>query len=167
MPRVHFVKKARKDNPVVKAGESYYWWAFRGTAGKRYYTIKRYSATSPRRSQLTQSDFLSQLYDIEDDVVGGFSDCENVDDLQSAVEDACDQIRALGEEQNEKRDNMPEGLQEGDVGQLLEDRYNNCDGFATDLEGVDLNFDEEGEESLEDWLQSKIDELQSCSYQGS
>lgn len=28
MPHVTFVKKARKDNPVAKKGESYYWWAF-------------------------------------------------------------------------------------------------------------------------------------------
>ena len=35
MPRVHHVKSARKDNPVAKKGESYYWWKFR-YGGKRY-----------------------------------------------------------------------------------------------------------------------------------
>ncbi len=54
MPRVTHVKKARKDNPVCKAGESYYWWKFR-------YGGKRYSLTRPRPSQLTQSAYFGGL----------------------------------------------------------------------------------------------------------
>jgi len=29
MARAHFVKKARKDNPVALKGESYWWWELR------------------------------------------------------------------------------------------------------------------------------------------
>lgn len=61
MPRVHFVKKARKDvsNSDIKKGESYYWWKFR-------FGGKCVSRTPPKQSQLTQSDFLSQIYKIQD-----------------------------------------------------------------------------------------------------
>jgi len=50
MPRVHFVKHARKDNDLVKKGESYYWWKFR-------FTGKCMSKTPPRKSQLTESEY--------------------------------------------------------------------------------------------------------------
>ena len=43
MPRVNYVKKARKNNPAVKRGESYFWWKFR-------YGGKQYSKTRPRQS---------------------------------------------------------------------------------------------------------------------
>ncbi len=55
MPRVTHVRKARKDNPVCKAGESYYWWKFR-------FGGKHYSLTYPKPSQLTQSVYLSVIY---------------------------------------------------------------------------------------------------------
>lgn len=69
MARATFVKKARKDIPGtdIKAGESYYWWKFR-------FGGKHYSKTPPRRSQLTQSDFLGQLYAIEDEIQGLVAD---------------------------------------------------------------------------------------------
>jgi len=59
MPRVNHVKKARKDNPVCKKGESYYWWKFR-------FGGKKYSLTYPKQSQLTQSPYLSVIYDCQD-----------------------------------------------------------------------------------------------------
>lgn len=61
MARAHFVKKARKDNPAVKAGESYYWWKFRRGP-------KRYSKERPRPSQLTQSEFYGQVYGLQEDM---------------------------------------------------------------------------------------------------
>jgi len=54
MARANFVKKARKDNSVVKKGESYYWWKFA-------YGSKQYSKEAPSRSQLTQSGFKMQV----------------------------------------------------------------------------------------------------------
>ena len=40
-PRVHYVKSARKDNPVAKKGEPYYWW-------QSYCSPKQFSKTPPR-----------------------------------------------------------------------------------------------------------------------
>ncbi len=59
MPRVNHVKKARKDNPVAKRGESYYWWKFRHGG-------KHFSLTYPKSSQLTQSPYLAVIYDSQD-----------------------------------------------------------------------------------------------------
>jgi hypothetical protein len=168
MPRVTFVKKARKDNPVCKAGESYYWWKFR-------YGGKHFSLTPPKRSQLTQSDFLSRMYEVEDDMIGGLSSSGmSAEDLKGEVENICDELRQLAEECEEKRYNMPEGLQEGDVGLLLEERSYSCEDMCSELEGIDLE-DYDGPdvedytdppEEYNEWLAAKIEELQGVSYQG-
>lgn len=124
MAKVHFVKAARKDNPVAKAGESYYWWKpmVGGRGG-----AKRYSKERPSRSQLTQSDFLSSLYGIED---GDMANAQSPEDFRGVAE----ALRELGQEQQEKYDNMPDGLQQGDTGQMLEERASGCDSWADEID---------------------------------
>ena len=87
MARAHFVKKARKDNPAVKAGESYWWWQFR-------HGPKRYSATRPRPSQLTQSAHYSAIRSIVEQV----EDWDDEEDLQSLVDDASSQLEERRDE---------------------------------------------------------------------
>lgn len=164
MARVHHVKKARKDNPVAKKGESYYWWKPRvnGRGG-----AIRYSKTYPSRSQTTQSEFLSAAYDIADASIPG---CENADGFRAVAEE----IRTLGQEQQDKFDNMPEGLQQGDTGQLLEERAYECESWADELDRIadelgdgepagdddENGDDEDDEESWDDRLQNAISEAQ-------
>ncbi len=126
MPRANFVKAARKDNPVCKKGESYWWWKpmVGGRGG-----AKRYSKTQPTRSQLTQSDFLGSLYRIEDESFKGVEDAEG---LKAVAEE----IRELGTEQQEKYDNMPEGLQQGDTGQTIEERAQGCETWAEEIDSI-------------------------------
>lgn len=126
MPRVHFVKSARKDNPVAKKGESYYWWKpmVGGRGG-----AKRFSKEQPSRSQTTQSEFLGGLYAIEDDMLAKA-------DSPEALREAAENLRELGQEQQDKFDNMPEGLQQGDSGQMLEERANGCEEWASHIDQV-------------------------------
>lgn len=167
MARVTHVKKARKDNPVVKKGESYFHWSFR-------FGGKHYSKTYPKRSQLTQSGFLSQMYSIEDDSIADFCSTTSVDALQEEVDNVAQQIRDLGEECEENRNNMPEGLQDGLTGELLQTRYDDCEAMADELEAIDLD-DYDGVEvknaenpphEFTEWLDGKVEELQSVSYAG-
>lgn len=165
MPKVNFVKKARKDNPVVKKGESYYWWAFR-------FGGKHYSKTQPRASQLTQSEFLSQAYSlnerIEDLQADSFSDME---ELQSEVEEIKDEFESLGEETEDKYNNMPDQLQEADTGCLLQERFEECQEIVTQLESIDFDCSEDtlkekahadlGEGASEEDLEAKVHELMS------
>lgn len=184
MPKVTHVKKARKANRAygIKKGESYYWWKFR-------FGPKCVSKTYPKRQQLTRSDFYIGLYDLEDRI----ADLEPNDSLADEVSSIIEDIRALAEEQGEKKDNMPEGLQEGDTGQLLEERQSELESWADELEGIDLEIDENEikdavlselgygtvEEIDEDYkdefnervqqktsesYQEKVDELQGCSH---
>lgn len=131
MPRVTFVKKAQKDQPQcgVKRGESYFWWKFR-------FGGKRCGKTRPLASQLTQSDFWQQAYGIQEDMAA--SSFDNADDLKAAVDDWSRQIRDLGQECLDKKDNMPYGLQESDTGYLLDERANACEAWADEIEGIEL-----------------------------
>lgn len=158
MPRVHKVKKARKAYPEdgIAKGDSYYWWKFR-------YGGKRRSKTYPRRSQLTQSAFLSAIYDIEEDL--GNLAAEDGDDLLAQLEDLASRIRELGEEAQENRENMPQSLQDGEVGQMLEERYEVCEAWADGLESIQVDEDEAGDEPGTA-LQAAIEEAQGTSYEG-
>ena len=168
MAKVHCVEKARKDNSVCKKGETYYWWSTRITVGKSYVSKKHLSKTFPKRSQLTNSEFLGQMYDIEDDRLGklnqaGFASAE---DLRAEVDSIAEDIRTLGEEQEDKRGNMPEGLQEGSTGEMLQERSNACKAMAYALEAIDFDYDEELNGEFEEWLEGKIDEVNQISYEG-
>ena len=125
MPRVHFVKKARKDNPIVKKGESYYWWKFR-------FGGKRYSKTRPKRSQLTQSSFLANLWDLEDSIPNEMSE----EDVNSFISE----LEALKEECEYSLDNMPEQLRDtSESGYLLRERIDNLDDWINELYSIDFD----------------------------
>jgi len=126
MPRVKQVKAA-KDYPQfgIKKGDVHYYTKMKtGPRSSRELRQK----TPFKRSQLTNSAFLSALYDWEDSKaeIGSHEDV-------SALADA---IREIGEEERGKFDNMPEGLQQGDTGQMLEQRADACDEAASELEDI-------------------------------
>ena len=153
MARVTFVKSARKDNDVCKQGESYYWWKFR-------YGGKRMSLTPPKRSQLTQSNFLGQLYDLQDGM--SFSD---YDDFESTVDEIKSTINEMRDECQESLDNMPEQLQYAPTGELLQERIDALEEWEGEFDNVDLEVDEDM--SVEDKLE-RIEEirneLEACEY---
>lgn len=163
MARAHFVKKARKAHKAggIKKGESYYWWAFMvgGRGGP-----KHYSKTAPRPSQLTQSEFLGSLYALQEEI----DDLDANDGLGAAVEDIASRLRDLGTEQSDKKDNLPEGLQEGPTGELLQERADACEAAADDLEGITFDVSEkEDDQSDEDYWQEKLDEVQEITIDAS
>lgn len=135
MARAMFVKAARKKIPEnvcgikggIKKGQSYYWWKFRRGG-------KHWSLTSPRRSQLTASAFYATLYDIQDTLAAVTDKAE----LESARDEAAEALRELASEQEEKRSNMPEPLQEGPTGELLQERQSACEAAADALDAVDV-----------------------------
>lgn len=119
-------RKANKDYPQngIKKGDTYWYVKIKQQRGG---IVKR-SLTPFKRSQLTTSDFLGQLYDWEDQK-SALSDMEGAQEL-------ADTIRSLGEEQQEKFDNMPEGLQQGDTGQMIEARSQGCEAAASEIEEI-------------------------------
>jgi hypothetical protein len=164
MATVHHVKKARKDNKAqgIKKGNEYWWWSFK----HGYSSSKHYSLTPPKRSQTTQSPFYAAMYDIEDMISDAVAD----DTLPGVVESIVEALREAADECQEKFDNMPEGLQQGDTGQLLEQRVEACNTAADEFEGIDMEVPEidlkgpEGSgETEETFWQEKLDEVQGIS----
>jgi hypothetical protein len=133
MPRVHHVKNARKKNPVAEAGEPYYWW-------KPNWGAKRYSKTYPKPSQLTGSAFLSEYLSIGEDLNDAAQAATTGADLQAAVEEAVSRIEGLRDETQDSFDNMPEGFQQGDTGEMLQARVDGLEQWQEDLEGVDVDI---------------------------
>lgn len=174
MARAKFVKSARKDNvnQGIKKGDSYWWWSFR-------FGGKRYSKTPPRRSQLTQSSFLGTMYDAEDDLskaVAEFSAGQlGFDELADACESAALEIRDAGDECDSSRENMPEGLKEGGVGELLGNRKEQADQLADELENAaeeirSLTPEEDKEENKDEdevssEVQAAIDAVEAISWE--
>jgi hypothetical protein len=137
MTRVHFVKKARKDYPQygIQKGESYYWWKFR-------YGPKSMSKTPPRQSELTQSDFLSRVYGVQEDLED-LSASDFDQDIEEERDNVVSELEELRDETQEKHDNMPDQLQESETGQLLQERVDSLDSMISDLQSVDCEIDEE------------------------
>lgn len=142
MPRVHHVKKARKDNPVCKKGESYYWWKFR-------YGGKRYSLTPPRPSQLTQSAYYGSVRSLVEQIQD--TEVNDNDDFTSLRDDVTSEIDCIRSECQENLDNMPEQLQYAPTGELLQERIDALDNAESEVDGID-EFDED-EPELDDYEQ--------------
>jgi hypothetical protein len=134
MPRVTFVKKARKDHPAggIKKGESYYWWKFRH--GGKHYSRKR-----PRPSQLTMSDKLSRLYAAQESVEDALRDSCLPEDWRSTVEEAANEVREIGEEYQESCDNIRDQFTDSPTADECEEKAEACQSLADELEGLDFD----------------------------
>ena len=166
--KVHHVKKARKDYPEqgIKRGDSYFWWK------PRYGGIRR-SKTYPSRQELTQSDFLCRVYDIEDEIAEGINiETRNPEEVENEIEGwisaITEEIEELKEECEEKLDNMPEQLQDtSETGMLLQERIEYLDEWINNLESVDTSIDREiTEEELEERIEEILSELREYMYEG-
>jgi len=62
--------------------------------------------------------------------------------VADAISDLCGDIQSLGEEQREKKENMPESLQMGPTGELLEERADMCDETAEAFEDAARSIEE-------------------------
>ena len=127
MPRVHY-RKARKDYPNqgIEKGDMYYYTKMK--TGPRSSRVLR-SKTPFKQSQLTNSPFKSGWYAASE----GWDASDKNDEAMRATAEA---LRELGQEAQDSYDNMPEGLQEGDTGQLLNARAEGCESKADELEAL-------------------------------
>ena len=157
-------RKARKDYPDagIKKGDTYFFAQIK--TGPRSSRIIRSKERIPQ-SKLTTSAFMSTVYGIQESFDGIVHDNSAPD----ALKDLAQQVRDLGEETQSSFDNMPDGLQQGDTGQMLEERVSNCEQWADDIEAIadtlettiseiedkpledleDLSYDAEDEDAVE------------------
>ena len=168
--KVHFVKKARKDYPEdgIKKGESYYWWK------PRYGGIRR-SKTYPSRQELTQSEFLCRVYDIEDELsvirtqIETNIEGKNKEGIEELIRDALEmiiiEIGELRDECEDKLYNMPEQLQDtSEAGILLQERIDALEDWISELENIDISI--EDDDDIQERVEEILDEISECGYRG-
>lgn len=131
------------DEILINVGESYWTWCFYG--GQPIY-----SKTKPRQSQLTNNPFYQELYSIQESVED-FSP-EDPDEVGEFVEELISNLEELRDTCQESFDNIPEQLQEGNSGQILQERIENLDDVISNLENIDTEFSSELDESEKDGM---------------
>jgi len=142
------VPKDKNDKIYIAKGEPYYWWQFKNGG-------KNISKTRPRNSQLTQSTYMSTLYQIMEQIEDASP--SDVDELVSLVEDINLQVEDLRDTTQESLDNMPEGLQQGSTGELLQERIDALDSAISELEDIDTDFEEKDDDELREELSGDVD----------
>lgn len=132
MPRVH-QRKARKDYPKdgISKGDNYYYTSLKLQRGG---LVKR-SLKPFKPSQLTNSPFKSGWYSAEEEWNESSKDGE-------AMRAAAEAIREIGTDAQNSFDNMPDGLQQGDTGQQLENRATECERIADEIDSAADSWDD-------------------------
>ena len=141
MARVHYVEKAQKDNPAVKAGQPYYWWQFR-------FGPKRYSATAPRPSQLTQSRW-GDVLAAEEAFLDAIAAAGSHDDLEAAVDEAASSMEDIAGEFESSADSMPESLQDSETAERIRERASALQDAASEFASFDWTDPEDAREECD------------------
>lgn len=159
MAKIHH-RRANKAYPEsgIEKGDMYYFAQIK-TGPRSSRTIRQ--KTPIRPSQMTTSEYLQGVYAIREraETFSSLDDYEGVPD----------ELREIAEREREKFENMPEGLQQGDTGQMLEERASSCDEIADRIEEIINEWDadeartevlaeEEGEDLTEDEIDEKVEE---------
>ena len=162
MAKVHFVKKSRKEyvdnltGETIKAGESYYWWAFR-------YQPKQISKTPPKSSRLTQSEFLQAVYRIQEEI----DVLTAADTIIDQLDNIKNEIKSLKEETEDKIGNIPDNLQRGSTTKLLQSRVDSLQGWFDKFDNIDTEIDKElSKEEKEKRYQEILEDVQSHLFEG-
>lgn len=112
--------------------------------------------------ETTTSDYIQdmgRLQELWEEDYGCSSDA--IDEIKAAIEEKRDELQ-------DRLDNMPEGLQQGDAGQMLQERIDGMEYAISDLESIDCNeyqadengdLDEEKKDELCDEIMSALENL--------
>jgi predicted RNase H-like nuclease (RuvC/YqgF family) len=170
--------KDKSDTVMIAKGESYWWWAFKNGG-------KHYSKTKPKRSQLTQSNYLSQLYGIQDRM--DELSFDEPEDLESILDEFKSDLENLKDECQNSLDNMPESLQSSPTGELLQERIDALDNAISEFDNIDTDYEDPDDEELkgeldedatqedidnlrqekkQEWIDEKISDIQNISLEG-
>ena len=75
-------------------------------------------------------------------------------------DDIVSELESIRDDTQDKYDNMPEGLQQGDTGCLLQDRIDCLDSAIDELNNIDFELNEDNDE--ENDFEKLIEEALSC-----
>jgi hypothetical protein len=145
----------RKCEEPIKPGEQYYEWKHRNSPFSRQHQ----SHGAPKQSELC-SGKMSGVYAATEelsDVIDAASRDNNPSSLADALMACAEAVREVAQEYEDNRGNMPEGLQDGNVGTDMQEKADALNDFADSLESAasdsevtDWEMDTESPEPGED-----------------
>lgn len=133
MGKIVKVNKSRKEfkcskcGQVIPIGSAYY----RGELNFAH-AIIRCSKCKLQPWEVTTSDYKLSVGNI----IYNWKQEYGVD--ENTVEQLADELDSIRDDLQERLDNMPEGLQEGDAGQILQDRIDGLDSAIDELNNIDV-----------------------------
>lgn len=147
MGKVQVIKKSRKEYKCSKCGKVI-------PAGSRYYkgeinfgpTIIRCTECGLEHWEVTTSDYQLRAGEIV------YRWKENYEASQDGIDSITNDLQELCDELQDRLDNMPEGLQDGDVGQLLQERIDTLEDAISEMESIDI--DSIQEDKFSDYVDS-------------
>lgn len=127
MPKVHHVKKSRKEFPGIPKGSEYWWWKFAFRPMIR-------SLKYPETWQLTRSKFLSEYLRIKDKTAKTLSSWDDLESLVSELEDLRDKTQS-------KLNNM--SAESGWTVKLLETRISELEKWINQIDIIAMDHEDE------------------------
>ena len=149
-PKARKEYKCSKCGETIKVGDTY----LKGTPFRRSPVI-RCTKCGLRSWELSSSDYVQG--------VGRVCDCweEDYGWDEDTAQSIADELSNILDETQDSLDNMPEGLQEGDTGQLLQERIDALDDVISELESIDYDsIKEEAEAEAENEFDAGTDEYE-------
>lgn len=132
MPKVKQVRAA-KDYPQfgITKGQLHYHW--KRITGPRS-SIEYRQLTPPKIEQLTSSDYRIKIHYLleERGNIGSFEDAKTFGE----------NVASAGQEEQDKFDGMPDGLQQGATGSLIEERASALNAAAEEIETIADEWEE-------------------------
>lgn len=149
--------RAQKDYPQfgIKRGQEHFTWSVPGGG----VFVKYRSLTAPKKSQLVAPGY-QQDFAVLQETAAYLGEIHDVSDIQSLV----DEITALKDDVEEKYNNMPEQLQGGDTGVLMQDRISDLESWIEELNDIISDAEaitDDMEDCAEQWEQIS-ERVQSC-----
>lgn len=156
MARLNSVGKCRvspgtchKCEKKIEVGEAYYWWQFY----KRGKNI-RCGTCRPQAHELINSPYGSAICELQN---RDFTR-DSAEDYESLRDELVDELENLKSEQEEKKQSMPEQLQEtSSSAEMLQERYDNLESVIDELQS--LSFALDNSEDNEDGEQEQLDQM--------
>lgn len=194
MPRVHIRTRKRAvvkrpmrcsaypckhDDPEIKVGDSYYTWAIKSSYGGTVY-FRHVDCGYPRPTQLSNrktaqveeavqdanwpvNPSLPDDWDGSTDSLG--SVCEEfVADCKAVLEEIGSVGRDVGQEYQSSFDAMPEGLNQGETAQAMEQVAQDLEYWADELDSWDPNVEEPDWPERDDVPEEGDEQSQDATY---
>jgi hypothetical protein len=145
MAKVNFVQKAAKayPNAGIAKGDSYYWW-------QHFRQPRQMSKTRPNPSQVASSEYERTLLALVEDL----NTADETEWGEAERDSLVSELEQLRDAEQEKFDNMPEGFQQGDTGQQIEEHVSTLDEWITELESIDFEDESPADTPLAQALSS-------------